>query len=143
MREIIFRGKRKDNGEWAYGNLVTGIFKNKTGEDIPYILNVDDAEYYCLEDLADDNGYFEVLPETIGQYTGLKDKNGDMIFEGDIVEGWYFDNEDGYGVVGWDNGAFIVGNRSIEGIFYDNFDGWYFEIVGNVHDNPGLLKGEE
>ena len=119
MREILFRGKRVDNGEWIYGDFFqdedTGL----------YMINL-----------------IDVITETVGQYTGLTDKNGDKIFEGDIVEGQDYDEEDGYGVVTWDDGAFWVKNNHYSGTFCDNYYGYEFEIIGNIHDNPELLTVE-
>ena len=72
MREILFRGKRCDNGEWVFGNFVRGCI-----EDFAYIVEFGNKEL-C-------RNYVEVIPETVGQFIGLTDKNGKKIFEGDIV----------------------------------------------------------
>lgn len=80
----LFKAKRADNGEWVIGNLITNVFF-RLGQSIPYILCPDKAEYDCFEDFTEENGIFEVRPDTICQCTGLRDKNGKLIWEGDII----------------------------------------------------------
>ena len=124
MREILFRGKRVDNGEWVEGLP----YKAKYG-GISAIVNNDEER-------------FLVIPETVGQFTGLTDNNGKKIFEGDIVEGADFTVEDGgYGVVSFDDGAFEVSGNNIIGTFHENYWGKEFEVIGNIQDNPELLEG--
>lgn len=129
MREILFRGKRLDCGAWVYGSLVT--YK-------------DGAAFIYYPWLGDDTVVKRAVdPSTLGQYAGLKDKCGKRIFEGDIVDGDEFNpDNDGYGVIGWDDGAFTVSNKYIIGTFHENFYGAEFTIIGNIHDNPGLMEVE-
>ena len=125
MREILFRAKRSDTGEWVEGDLV----RLKDGKkSAPYIY-----------------GFGEVIPETVGQYTGLKDKNGKRIFEGDIVR----INERGYvaegGKIVFRNGypgGWIITNKTEEA---NCSLAWRscVEVTGNAHDNPELLEVEE
>ena len=128
MREILFRGKRLDNGEWVSGTMY------RIARDLnPFIMEED--KHGCSYPLDE---------ETVGQYTGLNDKNGKRIFEGDIVEGVDYTSEDGgYGVVGFDDGAFEVSGNDCYGTFHENYWGKDFEVIGNIHDNPELLKGGE
>ena len=124
MREVLFRGKRTDNGEWVKGYLyITHIGSHEIGSY--------DAEIN-IERLT-----FDVIPETVGQYTGLIDKNGVRIFEGDILRD--DDNEEN-GVVEFIDGEFCVvfGNVETHGI-YDIACCCY--VIGNIHDNPDMLRG--
>lgn len=130
MREILFRGKRTDNGEWVQGYPCRYGWIGKEKD-------------YIIPDYASALYTAEVDPETIGQYTGLTDKNGNKIFEGDIVWNDY-DDDDDKGKVEWDKGMakFIITFST----FTINFDSIYkdeLEIIGNVYDTPELLKAGE
>ena len=127
MREILFRGKRIDCGEWVYGTMY------KIAIDInPFILTC------CKRGCS-----YQVDEETVGQYTGLKDKNGKQIFDGDVVK--VLQGKDkGIAYVGFENGAFMLypktGNiyeRNLWSYWYNDLD---VEVIGNIHDNPELLE---
>lgn len=133
MREILFRGKRTDDGEWVYGSIVhqTDYYGDKC--DRWFILEGDHTNDYDID------CPIEVRKETVGQYTGLTDKNGRRIFEWDVVE--YRD----YGnlAVAWDDGAFQLMR---EDTFYDMLDHYTIGVavvVGNIHDNPELMEEKE
>lgn len=123
MREIKFRAKRIDTGEWLYGDLIHSKDKTRSG-----ILDTE-AELYdeC-----------EVNPETVGQYTGLKDIEGKEIWEGDIVR---YDGSDKtiIGKVVWCTCFFeIDAKNGAESYSLTPF----CRVIGNIHDNPALLEGE-
>ena len=142
MREILFRGKRTDNGEWVYGNLVRGC-----DEKYAYIVEFGNKEM-C-------RNYVNVNPDTVGQYTGLTDKNGERIFEGDIVkykEACKFGDNDEMeeaeeqylctNIVEFKNGRFFpLPQRCDCEDYFFSYGSYDFEVVGNVHDNPELLRG--
>ena len=125
MREIIFRGKRLDNGEWVYGSLFVGFKKSYICPEAIAMYNFDGA--LCL------GGFVEVDPSTGGQYTGLKDKNGQRIFEGDILSL----RAGRPHVVRFEDGSFILEDSAIPISFAIKF-----EIIGNIYDNPKFLKEE-
>lgn len=126
MRKILFRGKRTDNGEWVQGYPCRYGWIGKEKD-------------YIIPDYASALYTAEIDPETVGQYTGLTDTNDNKIFEGDIV--WY-DYEEERGIIQWDNDTarFII-TCSTFTVDFDNVYGCELEIVGNVYDDPELLKG--
>ena len=129
MCEILFRGKRKDNDEWVYGNFVRGCV-----DDFAYIVEFGNKEL-C-------RNYVEVIPETVGQYTGFTDKNGKRIFEGDIIRKT---NEGRHPKIFTAN--IHTDFRVNEEVHYgpcEHFkESCEYEIIGNIHDNPEKLKGGE
>lgn len=118
MKEILFRGKRVDNGKWVFGDL------EHNGKNVPKWVNGN-----------------EIVPETVGQYIGLTDKNGKKIFESDIVHGYW-------------NTKFLIffdlcclqfraklSDGTEKDIDYYG-DSKKIEVIGNIYDNPELLRSE-
>lgn len=148
MREILFRGKRRFNGEWVYGSLlIVGNYYGIIEHDQERLDTVDRFIFDVDTSLA--QGYVtKVIPETIGQYTGLTDKNGKKIFEGDIVKltdyvKETFDVDDGE--VKYIGGCFLVAgsNAGIRGSLHTLTDIYWIlrgAVIGNIHDNPELLE---
>lgn len=151
MREILFRGKRTDNGEWiCSGNLI------HFNEDNEYYIPVANSKCTCTHDENDnivewnEVVFCKVIPETVGQYTGINVGN-EKLFEGDIVE-CHEDYDDSWGfsktsvvraVVVWDEENFCWAFE-IEKKYRQPFNDWTWDnsfINGNIHDNPELLKG--
>ena len=139
MREILFRGKRIDNGEWVEGLLsqTTVIAPNKPA----YVaLTIDE-----LGKKPFDGCWHEVDPDTVGQYTGLTDKNGKKIFEGDIVLGRFEFGMKVPSLVVFRDGAFGLEWEHAGKTVFTVFTGFCnvtFEVIGNVFDNPELLNKE-
>ena len=129
MREIKFRGKRLDNGEWLYGSLV--------------ILN---GRYFIF----DDANRHEVDPTTGGEFTGLKDKNGKEIYEGDVIRSPLSEDKTRPHRIFYHTGnaAFMGALVDRKELCYLRLDqDWIYkfgkEVIGNIHDNLELLKGGE
>ena len=126
MREILFRGKLVYNGMWIYGGLYKEPF-----DDIK-----DGKLYIITASLEYAGNANEVIPESIGQYTGLTDKNGKKIFEGDKIK-----LTQGIGTVEWfkTQSRFMIwlpkSNK-----FASFLAGIEYEVIGNIHDNPELLE---
>ena len=133
MREILFRGKSVDNVKWVYGAIGYHKYRKKY--------------YICDEELEN----YEIIPETIGQYTGLKDENEKEIYEGDILYFSYdiftgdFDTKVAKGIVKFIDGAFFIKPFEIEGKKVDDIETeeWFLlyrvnedtlEVIGNIYD---------
>ena len=127
MREYLFRGKMIANGKWSEGNLLV----TKQG--------------CCITlDATVLGSYGAVELETVGQYTGMKDKNGKRIFEGDIIDFSYRSYSDGFGVV-----RYVAEGTEFEFVYDDHYEGLgrcYYpedvEVIGNIYDNPNLVRGD-
>ena len=132
MREILFRGKRKDTGEWVYGVYVVMHHNDDRTHLYHFIIpeNSDLSFGVKVEDIL-----VEVIADTVGQYTGAIDKNGKEIFEGDLVK-------IEIGVIKYEipDCAFIICTGGCDFVMDYAKDS---EIIGNVHDNPKLLEGTE
>lgn len=147
MTEILFRGKRVDNGEWIEGSFVK--YTDYDGDKVYLIY-------------ASNGNPNDIIPETVGQYTGLIDKNGKKIFEGDILQGYqypylseghfnyyaeviYFENCPAFGLYTFKNPNLDIVNGISSGNtdFMESWESEDWEIIGNIHDNPELLENEK
>ena len=126
MRDILFRGKFLMDGEWVFGDVLHHI------------------DHVFIKPLDNKDG-FVVDKSTVGQYTGLVDKNGKKIFEGDIIQSQYDDPPEPptLELVVWDTVAWCQQQPGYapEPMVYDDFFLTVAEVVGNIHDNPELLEG--
>ena len=133
MREILFRGQTHD-GKWVEGLL----WKKKYDTPKRFIS--------CFPCRDDEEDVFPVKSETVGQYTGLTDKNGKKIFEGDIVTGLFLHSRPVNGVTAFRDGSFgLLWDRAGAETFwaFTSICNVEYEVIGNIHDNPELLKGGE
>ena len=135
IREVIFRGKRTDNGEWIEGSLL--------GIDW-----CDKPSTYSIAPNTPVSVFYSVIPETVGQFTGLTDKNGVRIFEGDICRFKRFnDIYIGKIVFNVKTASFVMWYQSIVGAYGEKATHKMLlsvcddiEVIGNIHDNPELLE---
>lgn len=137
MRETQFRAKRRDNKEFVYGSLLEigdqkYIVPNDAGRGYPDEPNCSPLALY---------NWFEVDPATVGQYTGLKDKNGKDIYDDDVIKNHQAD----VNVVHWFGNGWHYKNYHAEAISLDDTISVYdwtttkHEVIGNIHENPELL----
>lgn len=130
MKEILFRGKRKENNEWVYGNYAVTDNNEK-------------QQHFIFQNKAFE---FEVESETVGQYTGLTDKNGKKIFEGDILREYH--PEQGV-IIEWSDGSFGFrrANKPKDCVYstirYMQNAMSRLKIIGNIYDNTELLEEKE
>lgn len=148
MREILFRGKRKDSGEWVFGCYYKqSEFYGDEVDDHIIITSHEDLSFdQALE-------YCDVQAETVGQFTGMIDSTGNKVFEGDIIEAYTYKKRRKHRIflseVYYENGAFYIrfmehGVALLSGLINSfNFEGEgiFSKVIGNIHDNSELLEG--
>jgi len=127
----LFRGKRKDNGEWAQGYLSDIIIKTKLVHLIR-LRSCKEPHVFLVE----------VDPDTIGQCTDVKDKNGKLIFDGDVLKTSHnlYSNEPVIGIVEWVECAFMLRRNDKSADILVSIASEIKEIIGNIHDNPEFLR---
>lgn len=140
MREILFRGKGTIDGEWKYGYYAGEVCKT------PFSPTTKQDNIIQLGS----NLWCEVVPDTVGQFTGLTDKNGTKIFEGDFVrisEDYYDGLHCSGNEVYYSDGAFCVEYETSEydvtSVGFLISEGVEVEVIGNIYDNPELIGGAE
>ena len=129
MREILFRGKRTDNNEWVYGSPIF--------QDNYVLIRFWNSEEFEYEE-------YLIVPESVAQYTKLTDKNGKKIFEDDIVDCWS-EGVNAQGTVQQRrDGLWIIypawQKHIMWGLCPDEYSNTTVEVIGNIHDNPELIK---
>ena len=146
-REIKFKAKSLDTNEWVYG---TYVYTNDNKNNPFNVKHIKETHNICCYSNGDWNmggwDFVEIDKTTLGQFTGLKDKNGNEIYEGDIIRTPYLDPIFGdivndvfeNAIVEFNNGSFIVKYSDKNIYLFDLLK--YIEIIGNIHDNPELLK---
>ena len=130
MREILFRGKHSPKSMWDYGDLY---------------IDHDKVYISMRETMHGVRVHGEVIPETVGQFTGLTDKNGKKIFEGDILSTHFdfnYPEVESRTVVEWGNFRWVTHQPGYEPDDITDFDKGLWTVIGNVHDNPELIGGE-
>ena len=142
MREILFRGKRLQGGNWIEGYFFkSDINKKERNSGKATLIFTPDCDTFIM--VPECHNSFMVVSDTVGQYTGLKDKNGKRIFEGDIAKVLQGKDKD-IAYVGFENGAFMLypktGNIYERTLWEYWYNDWDVEVIGNITDNPELLE---
>ena len=140
MREILFRGKKIDKDKWIYGSPIEATKLDDS--KVLIIKSTFDCDEYCCKGCD----YDPIIPETVGQYTGLTDKNGTKIFEGDIVTGLFKFGMPIKAVVTFKDGSFGLTWYRGEVSTFNAFPcmcNVEYEVIGNIHDNTELIGGVE
>lgn len=146
MRDIRFRGLSIVDDKWLYGSLINNAFyQSNDGSVIPYILDTDKIEYDSFIDIGEQLTEFQVYPESVGQYAGMKDKNSVEIYEGDIYE----KKGDTYLVIYRDKFLYrkIYNSWLERNVFLEDKTSWiskvhcklFNKVIGNIHENKDLL----
>lgn len=132
MRTIKFRGKTIRSKEWVYSSTISqGTIKRKANK---WFMEISENVWKGLQE------------GSLGQFTGLYDKNGKEIYEGDIVDAWSAGGHLPNGIIKWGEGiaGFFIMSPKCNAVWHlvgDNENKETLEIIGNIHDNPELLKG--
>lgn len=149
MRDILFKAKRIDNGEWEAGYYLKKIKWQCIGDE--YVK--DEKHYICVNMISSEDSYvdhIEVVPETICQYTGLTDKSGNKIWENDIVKATVRQNglcqsstySDFYKVAYHEKNCYFYLKKKNNNLLFDGNWSYYLksiEVIGNLFDNPELI----
>ena len=143
MRKIKFRGKSKKTGDWIYGDLITNI----SNDDSTYIITskgyIELEKYLDFADTYMELFAYEVIPETVGQYIGRKDRYDEEIYEGDIVRKEIYGKLYYEGIVEWGTAGFVINTKPIGsnyGFKAYIHDPEKIEKLGDKHNNPELLE---
>ena len=142
MTEILFRGKRLQGGNWIEGYFFKSDINKKERESgKATLIFTPDCDTFIM--VPECHNSFMVVSDTVGQYTGLKDKNGKRIFEGDVAKVLQGKDKD-IAYVGFENGAFMLypktGNIYERTLWEYWYNDWDVEVIGNITDNPELLE---